>query len=426
MAPWTLFVLFLTNVFNVGDRLLLGVVAEPVRGELGLSDTQLALANGLLFMLFNLVAGLLLTRVVDRGFRKRILVLGLVGWSLATAATGLAQDFTTLAIARIGVGIGEATSFPVAMSMIPDLFRTEARGKAVSVFQSSGIVGTVLGTLFAGLLAGSLGWRAMFGVCGAAGLAMALVLALTVDEPRRSGSPSPARSNYFADLLSACGRVIAMPGFVPLALAFGISAMTGAVLGAWGPAFLQRSHDVSLAEIGVTIGVPMGIGGLFGTLLSGVLSDWLVKRRGRADAMLQVPLLTLPLGGLATAAFVAAPTMPLIMASVLAINLCMCCAVPPFVNYAITHSDPGDRAVTSTIMLAATGLLGGALGPFVVGAASDALVVELGRESLRYSIGVLALAPFLACAFLLAAMAKTRAAPAGLRSALRGSARELL
>ena len=149
-ACWTLFVLLLANAFNVGDRTLLGVVTEPVRLELNLSDTQMSLANGFLFVLFNLAGGLVIARFVDRGNRKRILALGLAGWSLATAATGLAQDFFTLSLARIGVGIGEATAFPAAMSLIPDLFSPSARGKAIGVFQSSTLIGVIGGTILAG------------------------------------------------------------------------------------------------------------------------------------------------------------------------------------------------------------------------------------------------------------------------------------
>ena len=126
LACWTLIVLFCSNVFNVGDRMLLGMVAEPVKQELGLSDTQLSLANGFLFVLANLAASLFIARLADRGNRKRILAAGIAAWSVATAGNGLAHDFTTLSLARIGVGLGEATAFPAAMSMIPDLFRPQS------------------------------------------------------------------------------------------------------------------------------------------------------------------------------------------------------------------------------------------------------------------------------------------------------------
>jgi MFS family permease len=413
-ACWTLFVLFLTNVFNVVDRTLLGVVTEPVRIELSLSDTEISLASGFLFVLFNLAGGLFIARFIDLGNRKRILAMGLAGWSLATAATGLAHDFVTLSIARIGVGVGEATAFPAAMSLIPDLFRQEARGKAVAVFQSSAMVGVVGGAIVAGVLAAALGWRSMFIVCGAAGVALAAVLLLTVREPLREAeaSPAPRSRSYLADLHAACGRVFGRPGFVPLALAFGIAGVIGAVLGAWAPAYLQRSYGVPLAEVGLMIGPAVGLGGVAGTLVSGVLADWLVRRRGRPVDMLRVPLISLPLAVPFTAGFALAPTAALAMVFAAAMNFCLTCTVPPCINFAVNQSDPRDRGVTATIMLAATGLIGGGLGPFMVGALSDALGARYGAESLRYAIAATVFTPLLSTVFLIAAIRRAPAIPA--------------
>jgi len=405
-ACWTLFILFLTNVFNVGDRTLLGVVTEPVRLELSLSDTEISLASGFLFVVFNLVGGLFISRFIDFGNRKRILALGLAGWSIATAATGLAQDFGTLAAARIGVGIGEATAFPAAMSMIPDLFRQDARGKAVGVFQSSGMIGVVGGTIIAGLLAAAFGWRTMFLICGAAGVVLAFVLLLTVREPPRDVTQVRSGSRW-ADMQAAFARAFRLPGFTSLALAFGITGIIGAVLGAWAPAYLQRSFDVPLAQVGLVIGPAVGIGGVAGTLLSGALADWLVRRRGHAVDMLRVPLVALPLAAPFTAGFVMAPTVGYAMASAAAMNFCLTCAVPPCINFAINQAHPNDRGITATIMLAATGLIGGGFGPFMVGALSDILAPQYGAESLRYAIAATILTPLLAVAFLVVAMRRT-------------------
>ena len=408
-AYWALFLLFLSNVFNVGDRTLLGVVTEPVRRELGLSDTEVSLTNGIMFVLFNLVAGLFIARLVDRGNRTRILAIGVAAWSIATAATGLAQDFVTLSLARIGVGVGEATAFPAAMSLIPDLFRQETRSRAVAVFQSSGMIGVVGGTILAGELAASMGWRAMFVVCGAAGAALAAVLTLTMREPRREPADMRAADagTYLANLAAACRRALHTPGFVSLALAFGIAGMIGAVLGAWGPAFLQRSHGVPLAHVGLVIGPAVGLGGIAGTLASGVLADRLVRRSGLASDMLKVPLVALPLAAPFTAGFVLAPSVALTLLSAAAMNFCLTCAVPPCINYAVTRADPGDRGVTATIMLAATGLIGGGLGPFIVGALSDMLAPQLGAESLRFGIASLIVTPLVSAAFLVVAIRKS-------------------
>jgi MFS family permease len=409
-AGWTLFLLFLANVINVGDRMLLGVVTEPVRKDLALSDTQMALANGLLFVLFNLVAGLFIARLVDRGNRVRILTFGIAAWSLATAATGLAENFTVLALARLGVGVGEATAFPAVMSLIPDLFRPRVRGTAVGVFQSSSFVGIVGGTVIAGILAASLGWRPMFMVCGVAGVVLATVVALTVREPPREEAPDTvATENWLAGMAAGLRRVIQVPGFVPLAIGFGISAMMGAVLGAWGPAFLQRSHGVPLRDVGIVIGPAVGIGGMAGTLASGAIADWLVRRQGSVAAALWLPLVALPLATPFMAGFIFAPTLLATMLCAAVMNLLLSCAFVPCINYAVTRAGAGDRALVSTVMLAASGLIGGALGPYVVGALSDAFTPQMGGEGLRYALSAMIASPLLAAAFLLAALQKTPA-----------------
>jgi MFS family permease len=404
-AGWILFLLFLANVLNVGDRMLLGVVTEPVRRDLALSDTQMALANGLLFVLFNLVAGLFIARLVDRGNRVRILAIGIAGWSISTAATGLAHNFSALAVARLGVGIGEATAFPAVMSLIPDMFRPQVRGTAIGVFQSSSFVGIVGGTILAGVVAASLGWRPMFMVCGLAGVVLATVVVLTVSEPGREHPVDAAEDagHWLAAMAAGLRRVIQVPGFIPLALGFGISAMMGAVLGAWGPAFLQRSHGVPLREVGIVIGPAVGIGGLAGTLLSGPIADRLVRKHGSMAAMLRLPLVALPLATPFMAGFIFAPTLVVTMLCAAGMNLLISCAFVPCVNYALASAGAGDRALISTVMLASSGLIGGALGPLIVGALSDALTPQLGGDGLRYALVAMLVSPLLATGFLLAA-----------------------
>ena len=408
-AVWALILLFTANAFNVGDRVLLGVVTEPVRLELGLTDTQLSLANGFLFVVFNLVAGLFIARLVDRGNRVRILAFGLAGWSIATAATGLAQDFLTLSMARIGVGIGEATAFPAALSLIPDLFRPQVRGRAVAVFQSSTFVGIVGGTILAGVLAAQYGWREMFMLCGAAGVVLAIVLLTSVREPAREArrDGSQAALPYWADMAAGFRRIFGIPGFWALAVGFGSCAIIGAVLSAWGPAFLQRTHGVPLAEVGLVIGPAVGLGGITGTLFSGWLADRLYRRRGVLSDVLLVPLWAVPFAAPFVAGFIFAPTVGLTMACAAIMNFLLSCAIPPSLNFAVTRTDPRDRGLTSTLMLAASGLIGGALGPFVVGVLSDRLTPQLGAEGLRYAMSAMIVVPLLATAFIAIALKKS-------------------
>lgn len=391
-AGWALFLLFLANALNWGDRMLFGVVAEPVKQDLALSDTQLSLASGLFFVLINLVGGLFIARLVDRGHRVRILAAGIVLWSAATAATGIATDFATLALARIVVGLGEASAFPAALSLIPDLFRPDVRGRALAVFQSSNFVGIVAGTILAGVLAASLGWRDMFQVCGLAGIALAALLVLTVREPTRSdaGEETKAR-NYWQDLAASIRRVLAIPGFVPLALGLGVAMMVGSVLGAWAPAFLQRSHGVPLSQVGVIIGPAVGIGGVIGTIVSGFLADRILRSSDEPRRILLVPLVCVPMSLPFMAGFVFFPALAPAMACAAIMNVLLSAAVPPTMTWVVNVAAPPDRALAATLVLTALGLIGGALGPFIVGATSDALNARVGAESLRYGLSTMLL-----------------------------------
>lgn len=411
-SMWALAVLFIANVFNQADRMLFGVVVDPIRQDLALSDTQMSLLSGLFFILFNLVAGLLLARAIDKGNRVRILAFGVFAWSLATAAQGYAEGFWSLAAARIAVGVGEATAFPAAMSLIPDLFRVQARGRAVAVFQSSSFVGIVGGTVVAGLLGAAMGWRMMFVACGAAGI-IAVALLFTVREPARGQAAGvvPEGESYLAGMLAACRRVLALPGLPALMVGFGLTSMMTSVLAAWGPAFLLRSHGVPLAQVGLVIGPSVGIGGIVGTITGGIIADVLVRRRGTQAAALLVPLVCAPLSLPFMAGFIFAPSLVPAMASAAVMNMAISASMPSTVSYAVSRADPRDRATLSTMLLAAAGLIGGSLGPFIVGSLSDLWATSAGAESLRQAMAVMLVMPALATLFLLHAWRRAQTSP---------------
>jgi MFS family permease len=294
VPAYSLFLLFLSNVLNVADRALLGVVVDPIKADLQLSDTEISIVSGSAFVVFNLVAGLLIARWVDRGNRKLILVIGIAMWSAATAMTGVAQGFSSLAVSRVLVGVGEATAFPVAISMIGDLFTADRRPRAISIYQASIFVGLVLGTILAGVLAAAHGWRAMFLVCGGAGFLVAILLLATLVEPSRSQDAAAGAEAGAMGLNSAIAKLLRARGFVLLSLGAALSTIAGGVLQVWAPTFLLRSHGVSLAAVGALIGPTVGIGGIAGTLLSGVLASQLVRRRGDERGGLLVPLIATP------------------------------------------------------------------------------------------------------------------------------------
>ena len=331
-------------------------------------------------------------------------------WSTATGLTGYAQGFASLALARVFVGVGEATVFPVAMSLISDFFSSDRRPRAVSIFQSSSMLGVVAGSILAGVLAQHHGWRMTFVYLGFSGLAVALLVLLTLRLPQRGRFEAPdrivPRADNFAQAFATLSRI---PGFLMLALGYGLAGMSVAVLPTWAPAFLQRSHGVSLEQVGKLIGPPIGLGGITGVILSGILATWLIKRSGRPSSGLLVTVCALPLAAPFFAGFLFLPTLPHAILSVGFANLFLSSTFGPVVALGISIAPPSVRAQGSMVMLLAQSLIGAALAPFVVGAISDLIAPTLGTESLRFALSVIVLTPIVAPIVLLLAYRRIRA-----------------
>ncbi len=410
-APaYSLFLLFLANMLNVADRALLGIVVDPVKADLALTDAQMSIVSGLAFVVFNLVVGIWIARWVDRGNRKWILILGIALWSAATALTGLAQGFASLALTRILVGVGEATAFPVAYSMIADLFAPARRPRAIGIFQASIFVGVVLGSIAAGVLAAAHGWRAMFLICGAAGFVLVLLMLATMREPARGrydvAAPPPADAGFRQGVL----HLLRLPGFTLLAIGTGIGSMAGAILPVWAPTFLLRSHGVALAEVGALIGPAVGIGGVTGTIVTGLLASRCAARHGSEVYGLIVPIVAMPLAAPFFALYCFAPSLTTTMLAAAMMNFLLSSGVGPCIAAAIALSPSSTRAVASTLMLATMGLIGAALAPLIVGLVSDRLTPGLGLESLRYAMATILVTPPLAGLVLWLAYRRARAA----------------
>lgn len=167
------------------DRQLLSILAEPVKAELGLSDTQLGLLTGFMFALFYTLFGVPVAWLADRGNRVRIVAAACALWSLFSAGCGLAQNFVQLALARTGAGIGEAGGSPPSYAIIADYFPPEERGRALALYSLGIPLGTTAGAALGGWIASTYGWRSAFISIGLVGIVFALVVLLTVAEPRR-------------------------------------------------------------------------------------------------------------------------------------------------------------------------------------------------------------------------------------------------
>ena len=395
VAVYALILLLLANVFNYADRALLGIVIEPIRKELLLSDTQISIISGFAFSIFFLAAGLAIARWVDRGNRRLILALGVALWSGATAATTFADGFYSLAFTRMLVGIGEAVVFPVAMSLLADLYPGPKLTRTVSIFQASSGIGIMVGSVLAGILAAAFGWRTMFEIFGAAGMVLVLVIAFTMPVTPRT-FVTDAQPQKTGGLIAAIRAVLAIPGMRWLALGYGASNMVLASLPVWSPAFLLRSHGVKLAEVGALVGPPAVIGGIAGGVLSGLLASRLIRHSGNRWAGLIVPVIALPLAIPAYATFLFAPSLPVVLVGIAVMNFLLSSGLGPCVALAVSLVPATERGVTSTVMLIVQNLLAFAIGPLIIGIASDTLTPVYGEESLRYALVVMLVAPLAA------------------------------
>lgn len=282
------------------DRQIIALMVEPIKRDLGLSDTQMGLLQGLAFALMYSIAGLPIGWAVDRYSRRWVLFLGITVWSISAASCGLARDFWQLSIGRSLVGAGEATVAPSAVSLIGDLFPPDRIGAPSGVFAAGFSIGNGVALIVGGLIVGLFAsrttvlvpligavapWQAVFLVAGLPGMAIAF-LAFTLRDPGRSrlrSSPVAERSNSdLRTFLQSRAKVVALTF-----AAFTVATLVSYSIGSWTPAYLSRIFGWSPERIGATFGVALASAGVLGSVIGGVLIDR-VHRAGRHDASLIV------------------------------------------------------------------------------------------------------------------------------------------
>lgn len=379
---WTLLVVY---IFNFIDRQIINILAEPIKRDLGLSDTQLGLMTGLAFALFYTVLGIPIARYADRPKSDRIGIIGLslAFWSGMTALSGLAQNFGQMLLARIGVGVGEAGCTPAAMSLITDSVPAEKRSSAIAFYGLGVPIGGLLGMVIGGQLYDAFGWRTAFMVVGLPGIVLALVFVLLLKDPRKLGvattTVQPKAALPFRDAMMEIGR---SRGFVLLAVAASFTAFLAYGKTTWAAILFVRNHGLSPGETGLVLGLAIGLAGVFGTWLGGALAD----RFGKADRR---HILTAPAIGMV----VAAPLLYLGYAVTdwrLAVAILVLPTILNSMYYGPTYGlvqglvRPEARATATSIMLFCQNLIGLGLGPLFFGMLSDAFRPMAGVESIRW------------------------------------------
>jgi len=374
-------VLLVAYIFNYIDRQIVGILAVPIKSDLGLSDTQVGLMGGLAFSLFYSGLGIPIARLADRRDRVTIIAISLALWSLCTALCGTVQNFTHLFLARMGVGVGEAGGVAPSYALIADSFPQEKRSRALAIFLFGIPIGSALGILFGGWIAANIDWRSAFLIVGLAGLPVAPLLRFALRDPRSVARGNEPEIVSFREVMRLLAR---KPSFWLMSVGNGSGAIAGYGLLFWLPSYFRRSLQLELFDISLFYGAIVLFGGMLGIWGSGWLGDRLGSRRPAAYAL--VPAVAVFLAAPLNAVGLFAPSMPIAFILFLLPNgLGLSWAGP--VTAAIQQIVPANmRATASAGFLFFTNLLGLGLGTLLIGFLSDRFNASLGEEALRYAI----------------------------------------
>lgn len=387
---YVLGVLTLVYALNIADRYSMSTLIEPIRIELQLSDGGIAFLTGVSLALFYVTIGIPVATLADRSNRRTIVAISLAIWSGMTALCGLAQSYLQLLLARIGVGVGEAGGTPPSTSILADKFAPEHRPFALTVFALGASLGAWLGSSVAGAVAERFGWRGSFLALGLPGVIVALLVWLSVREPRRGQMDAERADHAPASLLATLRYIARQKSAVHLLVAGTLATFWSWGLMWWTPTFLMRSHGMTVGQAGGLLG-PMHL--IAGTLCT-VLAGWLMSRRAATDPRYVARLLAL---------VTAVTTIPSIIiyatgSNELGVGL-LWIFVPsiyffmgPSLGLLQNIVPAGMRAQTIAILLFSANVANLVLAPQLVGWMSDwfAASFEAGQESLRWALIIIA------------------------------------
>jgi predicted MFS family arabinose efflux permease len=383
-ANYVLAILFIAYVFNFIDRQIISILLEPIKQDLGVSDSAMGFLTGPAFAIFYATLGIPIARLGDVWVRRSIIAIGIALWSGMTAASGMVRNFTEMSFARIGVGVGEAALSPPAHSLLADYFPIKRRATALGVYAMGIHVGILFGVLAGGWLEEFWGWRSAFIVVGVPGLVIAALVRWTVREPTRGGHDEGSADEPAPPVSEVIRFLWSMRSFRHLSLGMAFTAFAGYAFVSWAPTFLRRVHDMSGGELGTKYGLVLGIGGAIGSVLAGLLAD----RLGRYTVRwwLWVPAIA----ALAPAPFVLAffyhPD-PNVALTFLFPGLMLAAMYQgPVFSTVQTLVRVRMRAVASGVLLFVTNIIGLGLGPQTVGILNDTVFADYGPEGIRYSL----------------------------------------
>ena len=360
-ASHGLAILTFINLFNYIDRWVVATVVEPIKHDLGLSDTRMGLIATsfiVVYMMVSPVFGIL----GDRKARPPLIAIGVAIWSLATGLAGFARGFWSLFTARATVGVGEAAYGTIAPALLADQFPFEKRGRVMAVFFSAIPIGSAAGYILGGLADRYFGWRAAFWLVGFPGILLALLVLTVQDPPRGQHDAGPKTPRSYGNLLRNMPYILAVLGYAAYTFALG-------GLGFWMPAFLERARGMSRNDATTTFGFIIVITGFVGTFLGGWLGDRFLSRT-RQSYLWVSGIATILAAPLAFVGLWSTVKPVYFTALVLAEVLIFMCTGP--INSAIVNAvSPLERATAVGLSVFVMHLLGDIPSPPLIGYLSD-------------------------------------------------------
>jgi predicted MFS family arabinose efflux permease len=382
---YTLFMLVLVFTSSHVDRQIMGILGQPIKESLLISDTQLGLLTGIMFAVFYATLGMPMAMWADRNNRRNLISFSVFLWSLMTALCAAATNFMQLLLLRIGVGVGEAGSNPPSHSMIADLYPPEKRSTAMAIFGTGINWGILIGFLVGGWINEWYGWRTAFVVVGLPGILLALLVRYTVKEPPRGYSESLKQEVAAPGFWEVVGFIWRSSVLRHIVAAGALVSFAGYASVIWVPIYLVRIHGMGTGEVGSYLALLIGVGGAIGIYLGGRIADFMSARRGEQwlpwvvalSSLISLPMLYLT--------FMAPTPMTAIAAYVLPAMLGTLYVAPGFAL--IQNSTPLEmRSVAAAINLFITNIVGLGLGPFTVGFFSDFFSQSYGEDGLRWGL----------------------------------------
>jgi len=388
------FILALVFMLAATDRNIMSILLVPMQDELKVSDTAMGALTGAAFALVYATAALPLARLADRGNRRNLIAVAVGFWSAMTAVCGLATSYMTLLVARMGVAAGEAAHQPAIMSMVGDLYPRHRRGIAIGCIMIGSSIGIALGAYIAGLMSDLYGWRTAFFVMGLPGLLVAVLVVLTLPEPKRGVYDGGATMDpAHASILGSIRYLAAIPTVRRLLLAKLLQQTGTQGFLAWTPAFFMRVHDMSTTQMSAMFGMSLGFGAVVSQLVGGFASDWLSKRGERWRAyycaislVVGTPFLMMVIFG----------SIPVATIGMFGIAVVTGGVMNTSVAAGLNVVRSSMRGFMTAAMIFCISVIGGGVGPVVLGALNDSLKGTFGHESLRYTLIFVPVASLLA------------------------------